>query len=109
MTMRNIQPVIHILSEVIRSNQVDAEKVNDALDILEDVKDNIGLEDDEVIYKIDELQDYLQDLITLEEPSATREIKRRDNGDHCIPAEMEIVGICLPISDEEASIYKDIR
>jgi hypothetical protein len=75
MTMRNIQPVINILSEVIRSNQVDVAKVNDAIDILEDVKDDIGLEDDEVIYKIDELQDYLQDLATLDEPSPTGEIK----------------------------------
>lgn len=75
MVIRNIQPIINILSEVIRSNQIDVERIDDAIDLLEDVKDNIGLEDNETIYKIDELQDSLQDLITLEEATVTQEIK----------------------------------
>lgn len=75
MAVCNLQSVIHILSEAIRSDQIDPEKIDETIDLLEDVKDEIGLEDDEVIYKIDELQDYLQDLITLEEASVTQEIK----------------------------------
>lgn len=74
MALHNVQPVINILSEVIRSNHIDAEKIDEAIDLLEDVKDRVGLEDNETNYKIDELQDYLQDLI-LEEASVTQEIK----------------------------------
>jgi hypothetical protein len=75
MVMRDIQPVINMLSELIHSSPLDAEKIDEAFDLLEDVKDNIDVVDNEALYKIDELQDNLQDLITLEEACVTQEIK----------------------------------
>jgi hypothetical protein len=70
----NFQPVINILGELVRDNQLDIEQIDQAIDALESIKSTIDIEDDEAIDKVDELQDYLQYLLTVEEPSL-QEIK----------------------------------
>jgi len=69
----NMQPVIDVLSELVAS-QLDAEQIDEAIDALEAIKSKIDIEDDEVIDKVDEIQDYLQYLLT-EEEATTEEIQ----------------------------------
>jgi len=64
----NIQPVIDILAELANSTQFDAEQIDEAIDTLESIKGNINSDDDEGIDKVDEIQDYLEYLLTVEEP-----------------------------------------
>jgi len=74
MAIFNAQPVLDILSELSSGSQLDAEQIEEAIDALECIKSNINIEDDEAIDKVDEIQDYLQYLLTGEE-SSTEEIK----------------------------------
>jgi len=74
MAICNAQPVIDILSGLSSSSQLDAKQIDEAIDALECTKSNFNIEDDEAIDKVDEIQDYLQYLLTVEE-SSTEEIK----------------------------------
>lgn len=69
MTILNAQLVIDLLSQLANSPQLDDEKIDEAIDALECMKSTINSEDDEAIDKIDEMQDYLQYLLTGEESS----------------------------------------
>ena len=64
----NVQLVIDILSGLDSSSQLDAEKIDNAIDALEEIKSTIDSEDDEAIDNVDEIQDYLQYLLTIKEP-----------------------------------------
>jgi len=74
MAICNAQPVIDILSWLSSSSQLDAKQIDEAIDALECTKGNFNIEDDEAIDKVDEIQDYLQYLLTVDE-SSTEEIK----------------------------------
>jgi len=74
MAICNAQPVIDILRELSKSSQLDTKQIDEAIDALECTKSNFNIEDDEAIDKVDEIQDYLQYLLTVEE-SSTEEIK----------------------------------
>lgn len=65
----NIQSVIGFLGDLASGSQVDLEKVDDAIDELERIKSSISADDDEAIDKLDEVQDYLQFLLSAKEPS----------------------------------------
>ncbi len=67
--MLKVQRVIDILTQLKNSSQIDEEKIDEAIDGLECMKDDISLEDDELIDTIDEMQDYLEFLLTGEEAS----------------------------------------
>lgn len=67
--MLKVQRVIDILTQLKNSSQIDEEKIDEAIDGLECMKDDISLEDDELIDTIDEMQDYLEYLLTGEEAS----------------------------------------
>lgn len=68
MTIVTIQPVIEILNELATSSKIHAKQIDEAIDALEDIKSTINIEDDEVIDKVDEVQDYLQYLLANKEP-----------------------------------------
>ncbi len=74
MVLFNTQPVINILSDLARGNELKVEQIEEAIDDLERIKPTIVAEDDEAIDKVDEIQDYLQYLMTREELS-NEEIK----------------------------------
>lgn len=65
----NTQSVIDILSELASCSPFDNERIDEAIDALEGIKSTIGTEDDEAIDKVDEIQDFLQYLLTVKEPS----------------------------------------
>lgn len=65
----NIHLVIDILGNLANSPQLDAEKIDETIDTLERVKSTISIEDDEAIDKVDEIQDYLEYLLTDEQTS----------------------------------------
>ncbi|MBC8016171.1 MAG: hypothetical protein H7X79_10580 [Sporomusaceae bacterium] len=65
----NAQPVITILRELASDSHLDTEHIDDAIDALERIKDSISTEDDEAIDKVDEIQDFLEYLLTVKEPS----------------------------------------
>ena len=71
--MDDIKIVIRILQEAIQDNQLDAEKFDDAIELLEIAKANLA--DDEVIDRLDEMQDYFEYLVTVDEPFAIEETK----------------------------------
>lgn len=71
--MDGIKIVIHILQEAIQSSQIDTEKFDDAIELLETAKANFT--DDEVIDKIDEIQDYFEYLLTMGDTAVTEETK----------------------------------
>jgi len=60
----NIKPVIDGLMELVNGQQFDAEKIDEVIDNLEIIKGDIHADDDETIDKVDEIQDYLQYLLT---------------------------------------------
>ena len=64
----NIQPVIDVLAELTNSTEYDPEQIEDAIDSLETIKGNIGVDDDETVDKVDEIQDYLQYLLADKKP-----------------------------------------
>lgn len=66
--MFNVQPVVEILSGLVASSQLDMEKIDAAIDALENIKSTIDVADDEVIDKVDEIQDYLEYLLVVDEP-----------------------------------------
>lgn len=66
--MFNIQPVVEILSGLVASSQLDMGQIDAAVDALEKIKSTIDLENDEVIDKVDEIQDYLEYLLIVDEP-----------------------------------------
>lgn len=65
----NAQQVIAILKELAGHSQLDTEYIDEALDALEGIKSTIEIEDDESIDKIDEIQDFLEYLLTAKESS----------------------------------------
>lgn len=68
MAIFNAQPVIDILRELANRSQLDMEQIDEAIDNLEKIKSTINIEDDEIVDKIDEIQDSLQYLMTVKEP-----------------------------------------
>ena len=64
----SMKPVIDILTEILDSAQLESERLEESIDTLERIKSTIDSEDDETIDKVDEIQDYLQYLLTIEEP-----------------------------------------
>lgn len=58
------QPVIDILSALATSAQLNSEQIDAAIDELELIKNAINVDDDEAIDKVDEIQDYLEYLLT---------------------------------------------
>lgn len=64
----NAQPIIDILAGLVNNLLLDAEQIDDAIDALERIKGSINVDDDEVIDKVDEMQDYLEYLLTVKEP-----------------------------------------
>lgn len=66
--MFNIQPVVEIMSGLVNSSQLDMGQIDAAIDALEKIKSTIAIEDDEVIDKVDEIQDYLEYLLIVDEP-----------------------------------------
>lgn len=65
----NAQPVIEILRELASDSRLDTEHIDDAIDALELIKESISTEDDEAIDKVDEIQDFLEYLLTVKEDS----------------------------------------
>ncbi|MBP2627394.1 MAG: hypothetical protein H6Q68_2105 [Firmicutes bacterium] len=63
----DMQPVIDVLVELANRTQFDPEQIDEGIDALERIKDNINVDDDEAIDKVDEIQDYLQYLLTAKE------------------------------------------
>jgi predicted nucleic acid-binding Zn-ribbon protein len=64
----NANPIIEILVELADSTEFDVEQIDEAIDALESIKSTINADDDEAIDKVDEIQDYLQYLMTVKEP-----------------------------------------
>ena len=64
----NAKPVIAVLRGLIVNDQLVMERVDDAIDSLEEIKNAINRNDDEDVDKVDELQDYLQYLLATTEP-----------------------------------------
>lgn len=64
----NIQSVIAILTDLANRTQFDIEKIDEAIDALEDIKSTIHADDDESLDKVDEIQDYLQYLLVDKNP-----------------------------------------
>jgi len=67
MAIFNAKLVIEILNELVTSSHLDAEQIDGAIDALEHIKSTINSADDEVIDKVDEIQDYLQYLLASDE------------------------------------------
>lgn len=67
--MFNFQPVVEILSGLMKNSEIEVEQVDVAIDALEEIKNTIDIEDDETIDKIDEIQDYFEYLLAIDEPS----------------------------------------
>jgi hypothetical protein len=64
----NANPIIEILVEFANSTEFDVDRIDEAIDALESIKSTINADDDEAIDKVDEIQDYLQYLLTVKEP-----------------------------------------
>jgi len=74
MTPLHTQEVIKVLTALATAVHFDAAQLDAAIDNLEAIKQAIDADDDEAIDTVDEIQDYLQYLLAVEEPSMT-EIK----------------------------------
>ncbi|MDR1701527.1 MAG: hypothetical protein LBR56_01975 [Sporomusaceae bacterium] len=72
---KEIRPVINLLGNIIKNQEIDLERINDSIDSLEDLKDLLAEDDDETIDKLDEAQDYLHYLLSLEDEPISDEIK----------------------------------
>lgn len=69
MSSVNKQTIIEMLTQLANCSQLDEEQVDKAIDALEDMKSTLNVEDDESIDKIDEMQDYLEYVLSGEESS----------------------------------------
>jgi len=66
----NAQAVIEILKVLASNFQLDSEQIDEAIEDLERIKSTIPIENDEAIDKVDEIQDYLQYLLTADDDEA---------------------------------------
>lgn len=64
----NVQFVTDILNDVVSNNELDFDKIDEAIEALENTKKSLNATDDEAIDKLDEIQDYLQYLFVVKEP-----------------------------------------
>ncbi len=64
-----VQAIVDALNPLFNCEEFDAELIDDTIDALEDVKMAIDDEDEVMVDKVDEIQDYLQYLLTSEELS----------------------------------------
>ena len=64
----NPQPVIAILQKLVDNPRLDREQLDEAIENLEDGKKAIDPGDDEGIDRVDEIQDYLQYVLTAKNP-----------------------------------------
>lgn len=62
------QPVIAILQNVADNPRLDLAQIDEAIEKLEDGKRDIDPGDDEGIDRVDEIQDYLQYIVTAKNP-----------------------------------------
>ena len=70
-----IRPVINLLGDIVKSSELDMEKISDGIESLETMKNMVDADDDDTIDKIDEAQDYLHYLMSVDEPVISEEIK----------------------------------
>lgn len=68
MTTFPTRPVIDMLKALAELAEFDARKFDEAIDVLERIKEEVEAADDEVIDRIDEIQDYLQYVLAIEDP-----------------------------------------
>ena len=66
--MFNVQPVVEILSGLMKNSEFEVGQIDAAIDALEEIKIKIPVEDDEAVDKVDEIQDYLEYLLIVDEP-----------------------------------------
>ena len=64
----NPQPVIAILQKLVDNPRLDREQLDEAIENLEDGKKAIDPGDDEGIDRVDEIQEYLQYVLTAKNP-----------------------------------------
>ncbi len=64
----NAQPVIDIVRRLANNVEFDREEIEAAINALECLKNRIDANNDEAIDKVDEIQDYLQYALLIEEP-----------------------------------------
>ena len=70
-----IMPIINNLLDMVKTNVIDVEILNNCIDLLETIKTTISSDDEFVIDSIDETQDYLYYLISTNETTISSEIK----------------------------------
>lgn len=66
-----VQTIIDVLTPLLRCEAFEAELLDDAIDALEEVKATIADEDESLVDKVDEIQDYLQYLLAIENPAVS--------------------------------------
>jgi len=78
--MDKIQFAISMLKKILDNDRLTAEEIEQAIDILEVTKDSVGMEEEEAIDKMDEMQDYFEYLLTANKPFDMLEIKQEITG-----------------------------
>jgi len=78
--MDKIQFAISMLKKILDNDRLTAEEIEQAIDILEVTKDSVGIEEEEAIDKMDEMQDYFEYLLTANKPFDMLEIKQEIAG-----------------------------
>lgn len=67
--------IIVILEDMLRKGRIDSLKVEEALEYLEGEKAAVDDEDDAAIDKLDEMQDYFEYLLTVDELLESDDLK----------------------------------
>jgi len=68
MATLNVQLIIDVLEGLVNYTELNLAKFDEAIDVLENIKSTLDADNEEDIDKIDEIQDYFQYLLTMEEP-----------------------------------------
>jgi len=68
MATLNVQLIIEVLEGLVNYTELNLAKFDEAIDVLENIKSTLDADNEEDIDKIDEIQDYFQYLLTMEEP-----------------------------------------
>ncbi len=74
--MDQIKKAISLLKKMAAQEQIEAEEIEQAIIALEAVKDSIGTEEEEIIDKIDEMQDYFEYTLASNQPIDLTEVKQ---------------------------------
>ncbi len=74
--MEQMQSTISVLKQLLLKDQMGKEEIERVIDLLETAKVLLGPDDDEIIDKMDELQDYFDYLLLQDIPFDMLEIKR---------------------------------